>query len=656
VLPSLSHQIAADLRALESTTRLRTCSTITGASRVHVTFEGRPVISFSSNDYLGLACDPRLPRAASHAAANSGFGASASRLLAGNHPEHTTLENALATFLAHPAVLLFPTGYQANLGVLTALAGPDDLIVADRAVHASLLDSFRLSRAKVAIYPHLDVQVAERHLKRLGPNKRRRFLVTESLFSMDGDVAPLGSLATIASTHDAALIVDEAHAFGALGPSGRGLCAQFGIQPDVLIGTLGKTLGAGGAFVAGTTDLRAFLINHARSFLFTTGLPVPVAAAAHAALQILSSEEGNHLRARLSNLVALLRARLALPALIISSPIIPIIMGSDHTAVDASTYLLEKGFLVQPIRPPTVREGTSRLRITLSSHHTEEQVFALADAITAFSPRPPSRAPILCPPPQAITKTSTSTPFPASSRLNHGGILLLGTDTGVGKTTVAVALLHILATRGIPPIPFKPVETGATPLPADASRLLAASQRRDISLDVVCPLPFPEPIAPAAAARNSPITLPGLLGHARKAASYGGPLVVESAGGLLTPYGHNLTSADLAAALHLPILLVARNGLGTINHTALAVAELRRRNLPLLGIVLVATTALPTPDQLSNSTLIAAATGIQPLGTLPFLQSQDPSQIAAAFAANVDISAILTLLATWPRPLHASGK
>jgi 8-amino-7-oxononanoate synthase len=611
-----------------------------------VTLEGRPVISFSSNDYLGLACDQRLQIAASEAAATSGFGASASRLVAGNHPEHIALENALASFLSQPDALVFPTGYQANLGVLTALAGPDDLIVADRAVHASLLDGFRLSSAKVAFYPHLDAQAAERHLSRLGPLKRRRFLVTESLFSMDGDVAPLDSLANIASANDAALIVDEAHAFGTLGPSGRGLCAQLGIQPDVLIGTLGKTLGASGAFVAGTSGLCAFLVNHARSFLFTTGLPVPVAAAAHAALQILSSTEGDALRLRLCHLSSLLRSHLGLPEPPIASPILPIIIGSDQLALAASLHLLNQGFFVQAIRPPTVREGTSRLRVTLSSHHTEEQVSALAEAITSFSP--PSIPSFTPPVPHTRPTNAKSPPTTPSSNspIPIHGIILLGTDTGVGKTTVAVALLHILASRGITPIPFKPVETGAAPFPADAYRLLAASQRHDIPLAVVCPIAFPEPIAPAAAARDSPITLPELVAYARQAANHGGPLVVESAGGLLTPYGPGLTPSDLAAALGLPVVLVARNGLGTVNHTALAVSELRHRNLPLLGIVLVTTTPVPSPDQASNPTLIAAATGLLPLGTLPFVRSQTPANLAKQLAANIELFPILQLLST----------
>ena len=611
-----------------------------------VTLEGRPVISFCSNDYLGLASDPRLQTAASQAATTSGFGAASSRLVAGNHPEHLALENALAAYVGQPSALLFPTGYQANLGLITALAGPDDLIVADRAVHASIIDGCRLSRAKLAIYPHLDAQAAESLLVRLGTTRRRRFLVTESLFSMDGDVAPLDSLAAIASAHDAALVVDEAHALGTLGPSGRGICAHFRVQPDVLVGTLGKALGASGAFVAGTTDLRALLINRARAFVFTTGLPIPVAAAALAALQILSSPEGDTLRNRLSYLANHLRFLLSLPTLSLPSPILPIILGSDQLALAASLHLQDKGFFVQAIRPPAVQEGTSRLRLTLSSSHTEQQVAALAQAIASIPlPHLSSSARTY---PQTRPATSAEPPVQPSPPPNtpFRGIFLLGTDTGVGKTTIAVALLHILVSRGIRPVPFKPVETGATPIPADAARLLAASQRNDIPLSVVCPHAFHEPVAPAAASGESTLTLSRLLAHARHASAYGGPLVVESAGGILTPYAANLSAADLATALGLPVLLVARNGLGTINHTALSVAELHRRKLPLLGIILVTTHPVPTPDQGSNSSLIAATTGLSPLGTLPFVPSHTPANLAAQLAANVNLIPILEVLAT----------
>ncbi len=648
MLPSLAQQISLDLQKLRSRSRLRSCPDLAGSSRVHVNLAGRAFVSFCSNDYLGLACDPRLRSAAADAASASGFGAGASRLVSGNLPEHVALEAALAAFLSLPAALLFPTGYQANLGVLTALAGPDDLIVVDHAVHASILDGCRLSRAKLAVYPHLDADTADHHLNRLGPARRRRFLVTESLFSMDGDIAPLAALASIAKAHNAALFVDEAHAFGCLGPSGRGLCAQQGVEPDVLVGTLGKAIGASGAFVAGTIDLRDYLLNHARSFIFTTAPPVPVAAAAHAALRILSSSEGDHLRHRLRYLILQLRSSIGLPVDPHAAPIVPIIVGADQPTLDASLHLQNRGLFVQAIRPPTVPEGTSRLRLTISAHHTDQDVAELAQALADLPHRSTTNAPTTSSSPplaHAIQHQSAlSPPLPPYPR----GIFILGTDTAVGKTSVAAAILHILASRGANPVPFKPVETGARPVPSDAARLLSASLRRDIPLSVVCPISFPDPVAPAVASREAPITLPVLLDHARKAASYGGPIIVESAGGLLSPYAKNLTSADLATALGLPVLLVARNALGTVNHTSLALAELRRRSIPCLGTILVATNAEQTPDQQSNHSLIADATGQPPLGTLPFLNSQDPSEIAKALAENLDLVQLLDFLTTWP--------
>jgi dethiobiotin synthetase len=360
-------------------------------------------------------------------------------------------------------------------------------------------------------------------------------------------------------------------------------------------------------------------------------LPIPVAAAARAALHIATSPEGDRLRTHLADLAVFLRSRLDMAPLPIPSPILPLHVGDDLAAVDASTRLLTRAFFVQPIRPPTVREGTARLRITLSALHTLQEATELADAIDSLHLSKPT--------------TSTATlPSPSVAKPTRG-IVILGTDTAVGKTTVAVALLHLLAQRGYRPVPFKPVETGANPLPADAQDLLAASGRDDIPLRIVCPLSFPDPVAPAAAAAHHPISLSALLGHIRAAAAYGSPLVVETAGGLLSPYSSHLTPADFAAALGLPVLLIARNGLGTVNHTALALAEIRRRDLPFLGVVLVTISQTPTPDQDTNSALIGQATGHQPLGTLPFLSSRTPHAFSSALQENVDLRSILAAIA-----------
>jgi len=276
---SFAAMLEAELQALADLDRRRACPEAQGLSRVHPRLPGRSMLSFCSNDYLGLASHPALAAAAAEAAARDGYGASASRLVAGDLPAHRSLEAALATFLDRPATLVFPTGYQTNIGVVSALAGRDDLIVSDALNHASLVDGCRLSRARVAIYRHGDARAARRLLA-AGSRYRRRLLVTESLFSMDGDAAPLAALAEAAAATDSILVVDEAHAFGVVGPGGRGLCAAAGIVPDVLIGTLGKAVGSAGGFASGPTALRDLLVNRARTFIFTTALPPPAAAAA----------------------------------------------------------------------------------------------------------------------------------------------------------------------------------------------------------------------------------------------------------------------------------------------------------------------------------------------------------------------------------------
>jgi 8-amino-7-oxononanoate synthase len=389
VLSALAESLESELAALAALDRLRRLPTVAGASRTQVSLGGRPAVSFSSNDYLGLAAHPALAQAAAAAVTEHGFGGAAARLVAGNLPPHASLESALASFLHTETTLLFPTGYQTNLGVLTALAGPEDLIVSDALNHASLIDGCRLSRASVRVYAHAQPAAARALLATDDAQRcRRRFLVTESLFSMDGDVAPLADLAAVAATTNTALVLDEAHAVGALGPSGRGLAAAAGIQPDVLIGTLGKAFGSFGGFVAGSHALRAYLENRARTFIFTTAPPPSVPAAALAALHIITSAEGDRRRATLAANIERLHAALPLPPLAsprpaLPTPIVPFILGADAAALATGRNLLDQGFFVQPIRPPTVPEGTARLRITLSVDHTADEIDGLAAALAS---------------------------------------------------------------------------------------------------------------------------------------------------------------------------------------------------------------------------------------------------------------------------------
>jgi 8-amino-7-oxononanoate synthase len=393
VLGSLRDEMAAELRALEDRGRLRDCTPMAGPTRVAPTSAGTRLISFSSNDYLGLASHPALATAAAGATARSGFGASASRLVSGDLPEHRDLEAALAGFVGLPAALLFPTGYQANLGVVPTLATRGDLILSDQLNHASLIDACRLSRADVVPYPHCDTTFVAETLAATTGRHRRRLLLTESLFSMDGDVAPLAELALLAERHRAVLVVDEAHALGVMGPGGKGLCAAAGVVPDALVGTLGKAFGASGGVVAGAPELRQLLINRARTFIFTTAPPPSAAAAAGAALAVAAGSEGDRCRAvlfdHINQLAAQLRADVFPRGLLQPrpSPIIPIVFGPDRAATDASRALRAAGFLVQAIRPPTVPEGTARLRITLSAGHDPSAISGLAQALAPLLPR-----------------------------------------------------------------------------------------------------------------------------------------------------------------------------------------------------------------------------------------------------------------------------
>jgi 8-amino-7-oxononanoate synthase len=389
VLPSLAAAIAEELRDLEARDRLRGCPALAGASRQAADLDGRPALVFCSNDYLGLASHPALADAVAAAARTTGFGAGASRLVSGDLPAHRALEDALARLVQLPAALYFPSGYQANIGLLVALAGRGDLVVSDAANHASLIDGCRLSRADVAVYPHRDAAAAEALLASAAGRHRRRLLVTESLFSMDGDRAPLPALADAARRHDAALIVDEAHALGVLGPAGAGLCRAAGVQPDALVGTLGKAFGAAGGFVAGSPALRTLVVNRARTFVFTTAPPPPLAAASLAGVTLAAGPEGERRRGVVRGHVERLRRALGLPPDEEAGPILPVVLGTDRAALEASAALRSAGLFVQAIRPPTVPEGTARLRVTLSAAHDDRSVDSLAEALGPFVRPPP---------------------------------------------------------------------------------------------------------------------------------------------------------------------------------------------------------------------------------------------------------------------------
>ncbi|MCS6849573.1 MAG: 8-amino-7-oxononanoate synthase [Gemmataceae bacterium] len=344
---------------------------------------GRLLVNFSANDYLGLANDPRLARAAAHAARRYGCGATASPLVSGYSPPLRRLEADLAQWQATESALVFSSGYAANLAILSALADRPDAIFSDELNHASLIDGCRLSRASIHVYRHADVQHLHELLRQT--SARRRFIVTDAVFSMEGDWAPLPDLLRLAREFDALLVVDEAHATGLYGATGRGLCEELGVSDAerlVKIGTLSKALGTQGGFVCGRWALIDWLVNRARPYIFSTALAPPVAAAARRAVH-LAREEPERRRKALA-LADGLRQRLlerGWPPSRSRSPIVPVVIGEARAAVRLSERLQTAGLLVPAIRPPSVPAGTARLRISVSAAHAEEDIERLAAAL-----------------------------------------------------------------------------------------------------------------------------------------------------------------------------------------------------------------------------------------------------------------------------------
>jgi 8-amino-7-oxononanoate synthase len=358
-------------------------------SRVTTLVDGRQLIDFSSNDYLGLARHPAVAAAMAECAGYCGAGSGASHLVTGHGVEHSRLEEELAAFTGRERALLFSTGYMANLAVITTLAGRGETVLLDRLSHASLIDGGLLSGARFKRYTHADAAAAESALA--ADAETAAVVATDGVFSMDGDVGPLDSLARSSQAHGAWLVVDDAHGLGVLGASGRGAVEHFGLSGNdvpVLVGTLGKAFGSFGAFVAGSGDLIELLMQKARSYIYTTALPQPVAAASRKALEIAQRESWR--RERVLALAERFRAgaqQLGVPVMTAAhapqplTPIQPVIVGSAEAAMRLQRELFAAGFCVVAIRPPTVPRGSARLRVTLSAAHTESQVDTLLEAL-----------------------------------------------------------------------------------------------------------------------------------------------------------------------------------------------------------------------------------------------------------------------------------
>ena len=540
-------------------------------------------VDFTSNDTLGLAKHPEVVAAAESALRAHGVGGRSARLLGGGSPLDEVAEASVADWLGAERALLFPTGYQANLGLVGALVGPGDVVVSDELNHASLIDAARLSRARVLVYPHGDWRQAERLLA-AAAGASRRLVLTESVFSMEGDLAPLGPLADACARQGASLVIDEAHAVGVLGPEGAG--GWSALSPDeerqavlaARVVTGGKALGVMGAFVVGAGAVVEHVRQRARSFMFTTAPSPAISGALVAAIGIARKAEQERLRLRSHAR----RVADALGLALSPAAVIPYLVGASDRAMELAGRLREVGLHVRAVRPPTVPPGTSRLRIALHASNTADDVDRLVEEIGRFS-------------------------GPRSSRVESAVVaqaaplFVTGTDTGVGKTVVSAILLRAAAQLGVAGY-CKPVQTGDDDDAAEVRRLAEAGGEQ-------VPPPhyrFALPASPheAAAAEGQSIDLAALDSHLdHRSSEVGeGRLLVELAGGLQVPLEGAFTQLDWLAQRRPACVLVARSGLGTLNHSLLSIEALRQRHIEPRALFLVGASHPSNRDTLARMT------------------------------------------------------
>jgi 8-amino-7-oxononanoate synthase len=379
-----SNSLAQDLAKRKAAGRYRQQRIRVGGQGVNVVIDGKPLVSFCSNDYLGLASHPALKKAFIDAVEHEGVGSGAAHLLTGHSRYHQQLEEALAEFMGQPRALLFSSGYQANMGVIDGLMARGDCIVQDKLNHASLLDGGRLSSAEQLRYQHNDMAALQRRLVQL-EQARHRLVVTDAVFSMDGDIVHLPELISLANQYSAAVMIDDAHGIGVLGKQGKGSVEYYQIEQQdlpIVMGTFGKAFGTAGAFVAADEEVIETLIQQARTYVYTTAQPVAIAAATLASLKLVQDE--NWRREKLQALIAQFKAgakSLGLTLMESDTAIQPVLIGDDKQAIKIGQQLEQQGLLVGVIRPPTVAEGSARLRITLSANHGEKEVNQLLDAL-----------------------------------------------------------------------------------------------------------------------------------------------------------------------------------------------------------------------------------------------------------------------------------
>lgn len=375
-------RVSEQLAGIDAQGLRRRAREVEGPQGPRMWVDGKQVLGLCSNNYLGLAGHPALLAAARGALDSEGLGSGASRHISGNMASHRHAEQALARYVSRPASALFSSGYACNVGVVQALADRHDVVFSDRLNHASLIDGARLSRAQVVIYEHNDMEDLERKLRAQRQRGRGALILTESLFSMDGDLAPVAEISALAQRFEAGLVVDEAHALGVLGPSGRGLCAQHGVQADVIIGTLGKSFGAQGAFAAASEEVVELVRNRARSYIFSTAPAPLMGTVAVAALRLVQEADGlrHTLRAHSTRLRDGLR-RLDYRVPQGDGPIIPVMVGDPGPTMKLSRALFEQGVFVHGVRPPTVPAGTGRLRVVPMASHSADDI---DEALRAF--------------------------------------------------------------------------------------------------------------------------------------------------------------------------------------------------------------------------------------------------------------------------------
>ncbi len=590
-----------ELSEWEAAGLLRSPRTVDSAAEPEVEIDERKVLLLCSNNYLGLAADPRVRESAAVASRMWGAGAGASRLVSGTTRMHRDLETALAEHESTQDAVLFSSGYLANIGVLSALTGPEDVVFSDELNHASIVDGCRLSKANVAVYRHAD----SGHLDELLATTpaRRRVVVTDTVFSMDGDLAPLAQLVELCERRDAILVVDEAHATGVMGATGAGAVEELGLtgRVPVIVGTLSKSLGSAGGYVATSRDVATLLRNKARSHVFDTAAPPAAVAAAACALRIVGAEPWR--RERVRDLARNVSSELGNLGFETGEPvaaIVPIRVGGAGEAVELSERLLSNGVFCPAIRPPSVPEGTSRLRVTLMSTHTDEQIERVLEAFDR-------------------TRVGRGG---SEGRKAHrsSSFFITGTDTGVGKTLVTAAIAANLKASGRRVAIFKPIQTGTVDGADDAGyagRLADCSAETGIALA--------DPLAPSVAARldGTEVDVDAIVRAFDRLGAEHDAVVVEGAGGLLVPIADEFTMAGLAAELSLPLVVVSRPDLGTLNHTALTIEAARARGLEVIGVVISGYPFAPNSAEATNPIEIERLCGVPIIGVVPFLEGLD---------------------------------